>query len=145
MRLLHLGDGGMPLLTEFSGHKIPHPYAILSHTWRLDGAEVTFKDVLEGTAERKAGYDKIRFCGEQAAHDGLQYFWVDTCSIDKSSSAELQEAINSMFHWYRNAAKCYVYLSDVSSPAFDTSTNDKFNQPLPCESAFRQSRWFTRG
>ena len=77
MRLLHLDDRGMPFLTEFSGNKIPHPYAILSHTWRPDGAEVTFKDVLEGTAERKAGYDKIRFCGEQARRDGLQYFWVD--------------------------------------------------------------------
>ena len=142
MRLLRLGDHGMPYLTEFSGNKIPHPYAILSHTWRLDGDEVTFKDVLEGTSKDKAGYDKIRFCAEQAAYDGLQYFWVDTCSIDKSSSAELQEAINSMFHWYRNAAKCYVYLSDVPNPAFDA--NDNFNQ-LPYESAFRQSRWFTRG
>ena len=142
MRLLYLGDHKIPHLAEFSGDEIPYPYAILSHTWRLDGSEVTFKDVVEGTAKSKAGYDKIRFCGEQAAYDGLHYFWVDTSCIDKSSSAELQEAINSMFHWYRNAAKCYVYLSDVSSPAFDT--NDKFNQ-LSYESAFRQSRWFTRG
>jgi Heterokaryon incompatibility protein (HET) len=70
------------------------------------------------------------------------YFWVDTCCIDKSNNNEPSEAINSMFRWYRNAAKCYVYLSDVPRPAFDT--NDKSNQ-LPWESAFWKSRWFTRG
>jgi hypothetical protein len=66
---------------------------------------------------------------------------VDTCCIDKSNNTELSEAINSMFRWYRNAAKCYVYLSDVS-------TND-YNQnnlsPQSWEAAFRESRWFTRG
>jgi hypothetical protein len=73
----------------------------------------------------KAGYRKIQFCGEQARHDGLQYFWVDTCCIDKSSSNELAEAINSMFRWYQRAARCYVYLSDVSTlkrKASDTAT-----------------------
>jgi hypothetical protein len=54
----------------------------------------------------KAGYGKIQFFGEQARRDGLQYFWVDTCCIDKSSSAELTEAINSMFRWYRESTKC---------------------------------------
>src|SRR5436305_20329 len=102
MRFLYLGNHGIPCLTEFSGDKIP-PYAILSHTWRLDGDEVTFKVISEGTATSKAGYTKISFCGEKAASHGLQYFWVDTCCIDKSSSAELQEAINSMFQqrWFR--------------------------------------------
>ncbi|KAH7342992.1 hypothetical protein BKA65DRAFT_526948 [Rhexocercosporidium sp. MPI-PUGE-AT-0058] len=69
-------------------------YAILSHTWGTDTEE-------------------IRFCGEQARLNGLQYFWVDTCCIDKSNNTELAEAINSMFRWYRYAAKCYVYLSDM--------------------------------
>ena len=57
--------------------------------------EVTFKDMTEGNGTSKAGFDKIRFCGEQARCDGWQYFWVDTCCIDKSSSAELSEAIKS--------------------------------------------------
>ena len=131
----------MPCLTEFSGDNIP-PYAILSHTWRLDGDEVTFKDISEGSAKSKAGYTKISFCGDKAASDGLQYFWVDTCCIDKSNNNELSEAINSMFRWYRDAAKCYVYLSDVSRLAL--VANDEFNQ-WPWESAFRKSRWFTRG
>ena len=74
-----------------------------------------FKDLINGTGKSKASYSKIQFCGEQARRDGLQYFWVDTCCIDKSNSTELAEAINSMFRWYRDATRCYVYLSDVSS------------------------------
>lgn len=73
--------------------------------------EFSFKDLTRGTGMDKAGYGKIKFCGEQAKHDNLQYFWVHTCCIDKSDSVELQEAINSMFRWYQNAAKCYVYLA----------------------------------
>jgi hypothetical protein len=141
MHLLYLGIHGIPYLTEFPGGKVP-PYAILSHTWSLDGGEVTFKDISEGTATNKAGYTKISFCGEKAASHGLQYFWVDTCCIDKSSSAELQEAINSMFQWYRNAAKCYVYLSDVWIS--ERKASDQFSE-FTWESAFRASRWFTRG
>ena len=141
MRLLQLSKHGTLGLTEFFDDKIPR-YAILSHTWRTDGQEIIFKDLLEGTGKSKAGYTKIRFCGEQAASDGLQYFWVDTCCIDKSSSAELQEAINSMFRWYRDAARCYVYLSDVSIS--DYNQNSQLSQ-LSWESDFRASRWFTRG
>ncbi|KAI9780438.1 MAG: hypothetical protein M1839_006712 [Geoglossum umbratile] len=142
MRLLECKNAGVFSLTkDLIGNDIPQ-YAILSHTWGADVEEVTFEDLVKGTGESKAGYRKIRFCGGQAAYDGLQYFWVDTCCINKSNNTELSEAINSMFHWYRNAARCYVYLSDVLSPASDS--NDKYNQ-LPWESAFRKSRWFTRG
>jgi hypothetical protein len=72
----------------------------------------------------------------------LEYFWIDTCCINKADFTELSEAINSMFRWYRNAARCYVYLSDVFSPAFDT--NEKPNLQL-WESDFQKSRWFTQG
>ena len=137
MRLLKCNDADGFILTEFSGNSIPS-YAILSHTWRLDGGEVTFKDLVECTSKGKAGYNKIQFCAQQAARDGLQYFWVDTCCIDKSSSAELAEAINSMFHWYRRAAKCYAYLSDVSIPEHN-------GRQFTWERAFRKSGWFTRG
>ena len=109
---------------------------MLSHIWGAE--EVTFEDLRSGSGTRKAGYDKIRFCGEQARRDGLQYFWVDTCCIDKSNNAELSEAINSMFRWYSQSTKCYVYLLDVLGSAI--STDD-----LPWESAFRNSKWFTRG
>jgi hypothetical protein len=138
MRLLHYNNDGEYSLTQFFDD-IPR-YAILSHTWGPE--EVTFKDMKKGNGTTKAGFDKIRFCGEQARHDGLQYFWVDTCCIDKSSSAELAEAINSMFRWYRDAAKCYVFLSDV--PRTDVDITDQSYQQ-PWESAFRTSRWFTRG
>jgi hypothetical protein len=114
MRLLEYNnDSEFSLTEDFVSSKIPE-YAILSHTWGADTEEVTYRDLIDGTGKDKIGYKKIRFCGEQARRDGLQYFWVDTCCIDKSNAVELQEAINSMFRWYRNAAKCYVYLSDVS-------------------------------
>src|SRR5271155_4413044 len=141
MRLLEWKSDGDFSLTKDLIHDIP-PYAILSHTWGADTEEVTFEDLTDGTGKSKAGYNKIRFCGEQARRDDLQYIWVDTCCIDKSSSAELTEAINSMFRWYREAAKCYVYLSDVSIRGYDE--NDHFSR-FTWESAFRKSRWFTRG
>jgi len=142
MRLLEYNSAGQLGLTKiFVGDNIPE-YAILSHTWGADTEEVTYRDLIDGTGKSKAGYGKIRFCGERAKHDGLQYFWVDTCCIDKSNSVELQEAINSMFCWYRNAAKCYVYLSDVSTKKGKES--DRFCE-YTWELAFQGSRWFTRG
>jgi hypothetical protein len=134
MRLLEFEDNGEFSLTEFHGDSIP-TYAALSHTWGPDGDEVTFKELLKGTGKGKIGYKKIIFCGEQARIDGLRYVWVDTCCIDKASSAELTEAVNSMFRWYREATKCYVYLSDVSIHHHNN----------PDQLAFYRSRWFTRG
>jgi hypothetical protein len=66
---------------------------------------------------------------------GLQYIWVDTCCIDKSSSAELLEAINSMFKWYQDAKVYYAYLADISK-----TVEGGFSK-----TAFVRSRWFTRG
>jgi hypothetical protein len=142
MRLLQCNtDGEFSLTKDFVGGEIPK-YAILSHTWGAVTEEVTYRDLIDGTGKNKVGYKKIRFCGEQARDDSLQYFWVDTCCIDKFNIVELQEAINSMFRWYRNATKCYVYLPDVLSPGIDIG--DKSDQ-LPWEMTFRTSRWFTRG
>jgi tetratricopeptide (TPR) repeat protein len=135
MRLLKLDDGEFSLIERERVGEIP-PFAILSHTWGAEGEEVTFKDLTEGTGKNKPGYAKLRFCARQADQDGLKYFWIDACCIDKSSSAELSEAINSMFRWYNKATRCYVYLSDVPNPRDPTST---------VESAFPDSRWFTRG
>lgn len=103
------------------------PYAILSHRWVDD--EPTYQDITNGTGKNKEGYEKLLFCGRQAAKDGLEYFWVDTVCIDKQSSAELTSSLNSMFKWYRDSAKCYVYMSDVVS----------------LEPDFPRSVWFTRG
>jgi hypothetical protein len=132
MRLLELNNNGEVSLTKSLTRDIP-PYAILSHTWGEDDEEVTFQDLTQGVGKGKAGYGKIRFCGNQAARDGLQFFWIDTCCINKSDANELSEALNSMFRWYRDAAQCYAYLSDVSASG------------SAWESAFRKSRWFTRG
>ena len=140
MRLLRLKDDGEFSLAEYVGNNIPQ-YAILSHTWGADHEEVTFKDLTEGICKSKEGYRKLTFCGKQAAKDGLQFFWVDTCCIDKSSSAELTEAINSMFRWYQDAARCYVYLSDVSDN--NSVIDDQFSRRWKPE--FKKSRWFTRG
>ncbi|KAI1353157.1 vegetative incompatibility protein HET-E-1 [Xylaria sp. FL0043] len=118
------------------------PYAILSHTWGHDSQEVTFKDILDGTGQQKEGYRKLQFCCKQAAFDSLDHIWVDTCCIDKTNSVELSEAINSMFQWYANAEKCYVYLADVSK-----SHTEHVEEPLRStwKREFRASRWFTRG
>lgn len=109
MRLLrHASNGGFELVTF---NEAPPPYATLSHTW-TDGQEVSYQELTTGCGKQKPGYAKIRFCGKKAAEDGLQYFWVDTCCIDKSSSAELSESINSMYRWYHKAEVCYAYIDD---------------------------------
>ncbi|KAH7303005.1 hypothetical protein BKA65DRAFT_240068 [Rhexocercosporidium sp. MPI-PUGE-AT-0058] len=139
MRLLQYNNDGDFSLTEFFEGDIPKKYAILSHRWGSE--EVTLADLKNSNCKKMAGYSKIQFCGEQAKRDGLQYFWVDTCCIDKSNSIELAEAINSMFRWYQDATKCYVYLRDVSRPQnhlADGSTEDWV-------STFRNSEWFRRG
>ena len=124
---------------------IPPSYAILSHTWGDE--EVSFQDLQElrrdggesPTARHvvsQMGYRKIERCCQQALREGYDWVWIDTCCIDKTSSSELSEAINSMFRWYKNSAKCYAYLEDVSA------ADGPVDAP---ESSFRQSRWFTRG
>ncbi|CRK22389.1 hypothetical protein BN1723_002829 [Verticillium longisporum] len=120
----------------FSG--IP-PYAILSHTWGTEhGSEVTFKQWLarNATPITSAGLAKILKSCEIAAAEDLQYVWVDTCCIDKSSSAELTEAINSMFMWYHRAQVCCVYLEDLSS--FPAAYEGQID-------TWKRCRWFTRG
>ncbi|KAF1933118.1 uncharacterized protein M421DRAFT_24692, partial [Didymella exigua CBS 183.55] len=139
MRLLYsASDGRLSWTDDLLGDQIP-PYAILSHTW--DGQEVVYKDLQnhkdigDVDARLKGGYQKIFFCAAQAKCDGLDYFWVDTCCIDKSNNTELSKAINSMFRWYQNARRCYVFLSDVENNTLEGDS----------EPAFMQSRWFTRG
>ncbi|EFZ04211.1 heterokaryon incompatibility protein [Metarhizium robertsii] len=141
MRLLQRDEAGNCSLTpDLSSDDVP-PSAILSHTWGPD--EVFFADLAKTPSDwqHKAGYHKIKFCADQVRRHGLQFFWVDTCCIDKSDSIELQTAINSMFRWYRDAKRCYVYLPDVSGPAASGQRKSK----MPWDDAFRQSRWFTRG
>jgi hypothetical protein len=124
MRLIHTTTLEME---EFIGNEIPR-YAILSHTW--DGAEVSFQEYhsRDPAIQQKSGYSKILQTCLLARADEIKYAWIDTCCIDKASSAELSEAINSMFKWYQSSAVCYVYLSDVFVAE---------NMP--------SSRWFTRG
>lgn len=136
MRLLYSSNGQFQLTKELTGDDIPL-YAILSHRWGPDGGEVTYRDIVDRTGQGKAGYDKLRFCAKQAARDGLLYFWVDTCCIDQSINSEVQESINSMFRWYRDACRCYVYLSDVSITVNQSQSS--------WEPIFRTSEWFTRG
>ncbi|KAK4556073.1 hypothetical protein LTR86_006769 [Recurvomyces mirabilis] len=118
-------------------------YAILSHTWEDD--EVTFQDMRStgiSQARTRQGYQKIAATCSKAIEEGLQWAWVDTCCIDKSNSAELSEAINSMFRWYNEAEICYAYLSDVYRKApkqpgciDESSFLDATSKP----------RWFSRG
>ncbi|KAG7063824.1 HET domain-containing protein [Colletotrichum scovillei] len=119
-------------LSEFVEGSVPK-YAILSHTWG-DG-EVLFRD-LEKDPSAKAGWTKIQSACRVARERGFSWIWIDTCCIDKASSSELSEAINSMFRWYQEAGICLAYLSDVvySEPGDDE-----------CKTSLAGSRWFTRG
>lgn len=135
MRLLStgpydLGHEKLELIEKF-GQDIP-AYAILSHTWGQE--EVLFEHVRSGTANNIEAYSKVLSAIRKASDDGFGYIWIDSCCIDKSSSAELSEAINSMYAWYQRAGKCYAILDDVSA-----TDEEGF------ESKFRSSRWFTRG
>ena len=136
-----MGSHGELSLTKDFGDDAPR-YAILSHTWNEDNdEEVTFSDIENKSGMSKAGYRKLQFCGKQAEKDGLEYFWVDTCCINKADHVELSEAITSMFRWYRDAVKCYVYLSDVSACKRDHNGQTE----RTWDSGFRTSRWFKRG
>ena len=141
MHLLSREDSGGLKLTEFVGRQ-PPGYAILSHTWLSDAEEVTYKDIKKDRGKSKKGYWKIEFCLRQAQKDGLDYCWVDTCCIDKTNSTELHEAINSMYKWYRNASKCYVYLADISANA-SSDCEAGTEQKLTVENG-SPSRWFSR-
>jgi hypothetical protein len=111
----------------------PPKYAILSHTWE-EKQEVAFEEMGTSTANNKRGLRKIENFCKQAAIDNYNFVWVDTCCIDKRSSSELSEAINSMYEWYKHADRCYAYLSDV-----------KDRDLTRRESQLRVSHWFTRG
>jgi len=122
-------------LRTFVGENIPK-YAILSHTWGPEVEEVSFQDILTGNLEGLGnGTHKLKGCCLQAKRDGLGYVWIDTCCINKDSSTELGEAINSMFRWYKKAAVCYAFLADVGS-------DDDCREAA---SGFFASRWFRRG
>lgn len=121
-------------LKPFFGQVIPK-YAILSHTW--GSQEISFQDFAKEERRAKSGYIKIQNFIECIKEEdpGLEWAWVDTCCINKESSAELSEAINSMYKWYADAAVCHAYLDDVP-PNLDHYTTD---------ASFESSRWFTRG
>ena len=139
-------------IEEVHGAEKP-PYAILSHTWGEE--ELSLSDMVEIHTQRqsperestrlheltrKRGFDKIIRTCKQAQFDGYSYVWVDTCCIDKSSSSELSEAINSMFAWYREAGVCYAFLEDVEY------VGQRHDGTWGVEQVqFRKSRWFTRG
>ncbi|KAJ5738530.1 hypothetical protein N7493_001685 [Penicillium malachiteum] len=156
MRLIRADN---PQLEEFMDSKIP-AYAILSHVWRP--GEISFQDMQHLSPEERnsllselneeettsgtnytqklqealyQGYSKIKYSCKRALTDGIQYVWVDTCCIDKTSSAELSEAINSMMRWYERSEVCYAYLTDVPPMAHLDSKRSQFSKSV----------WFTCG
>ena len=128
-------------LSEFVGKEIPH-YAILSHTWGKE--EISFEALSNGHCQHLKGYAKIQACSSLAASEGFEWVWIDTCCIDKKSSAELSEAINSMYSWYENAIVCYAYLEDLSLKGSNASIL-RGESISGSRQTFRMSRWFSRG
>ena len=121
---------------EFFEANIPR-YAILSHTWT--DSEVSYKEFRKGPNQESVSYRKIINACDLARDRNLDWIWIDTCCIDKRSSAELAEAINSMFKWYRKSHVCYVYLNDVAYG------RQPWQPPSYMLEEFKQSRWFKRG
>ncbi|KEY68908.1 hypothetical protein S7711_03838 [Stachybotrys chartarum IBT 7711] len=132
MRLINVHTYELSTVTLDVDYGATLTYAILSHTWAEE--ELTLQDFVSDARETKKGFLKVKGCCEQAKKDDIDWVWIDTCCIDKTDSAELSEAINSMYAWYRCSAVCYVYLEDVPprSPHLDVKR-------------FKTARWFTRG
>ncbi|RMZ34758.1 hypothetical protein D0859_01050 [Hortaea werneckii] len=171
MRLLHRDAQGTYYLKEIAD-ALEERYAILSHRWYPDG-DILYADLAnqqQPEIRNKQGWRKLRYAVDQAERDRYRYVWIDTCCIDKTSSTELSEAINSMFFWYQQAQVCYAYLWDISSecpPLSDARTPNaegdvsetpgegQYSQAVDAhpESAvvrqwrvkFTECSWFTRG
>lgn len=149
MRLIQFFDNGDYCLTSRPSEISPEPlddkpfYGILSHRWGPAGDEITFQELMDGKRRSiresdlaRVGFRKLQFCQQRAAKEGLRYFWIDTCCINKQDQSELSYALNSMFHWYKQALRCYVYMSDVAC-----TTGGEAVQNM----TFENSQWFKRG
>jgi hypothetical protein len=145
MRLLHTSS---LTLHEYFDESVP-PYGILSHTW-AENEEVSYQEMLNlsSLVMAKTGYQKIINCAHTIKELGYDYVWIDTCCIDKSSSAELSESINSMYNFYKNSKVCLAYMADVhrdtGQPSLDESAFKSWGLPENYPN-FQSSRWFTRG
>ncbi|KAH8588953.1 heterokaryon incompatibility protein-domain-containing protein [Bisporella sp. PMI_857] len=133
MRLLNTETFEVEEFIDNSGLK----YAILSHTWGKD--EISFQNIqaLKAAEKRTTGFSKIVNASNVAKSHGYSYIWIDTCCIDKHSSAELSEAINSMYRYYKESCVCYVYFADFFG--------DKLGVTKAEKQALRSTRWFSRG
>jgi hypothetical protein len=132
MRLIDVDTLELKLFSDSILESIP--YAILSHTWA--DSELTFDHFKDGFSARNSpGYDKIFAACQKTKANNIKYLWADTCCIDKSSSAELSESINSMFRWYKNSTVCFAFLSDLPTE----------DQSVPLLERLRECKWWTRG
>ncbi|KAI1139256.1 HET-domain-containing protein [Hypoxylon sp. FL0543] len=119
---MHLLDVRTKRLKKYVSEKkgeVAERYGILSHRWLSRKDEILFQDVEfadYALLKRKRGFFKLASCCKQARRDGLKYVWIDSCCINRMDSTEVQESINSMYRWYANADRCYVYLKDTVKP-----------------------------
>ena len=134
-KTMHLLNTWTRKTQEFLPGRIP-PYVILSHRW--EDEEVSYKDLTQPKEDlsKLKGWTKLDSFCSSAEKDGWEWVWMDTCCIDKSSSAELSEAINSMYQWYMEARFCIAYLADISVVKDETGMKRK---------QFHKSEWFERG
>jgi hypothetical protein len=130
MRLLHAKD---LIFKEFVGDSIPG-YAIVSHRWGDD--ELSYQIFLKDKAQYQDGHlpgygwTKIVKACELAQKYDLEWVWVDTVCINKESSAELTEAINSMYQWYQHGSACFIFLPDVHN--LESCTCELSNKKISC-------------
>ncbi len=150
IRLLNAKSMEFKMFGGSSSRKVP-PYAILSHVWcKDDDHEIIYQDMMavrthkrrdvrgfealdltDDAGDVRASHSKIMGHLANAVRCKIEWVWIDSCCINKHNHSELSSAINSMFTWYQNAARCFVYLADVTKSV------------LPSRS--QQIEWFTRG
>ncbi|KAJ1329647.1 HET domain-containing protein [Microdochium nivale] len=129
---MHLINAETRQLEEHIGDNIEQ-YSILSHKWREEEVgHQTFQTPDKGANLR--GFAKIAAACDLSLRHGIKYTWVDTCCIDKTSSAELTKSINSMFKWYENAEVCFAFLDDVKPDPWE-----------PSRTPIENSEWMERG
>ncbi|KAK2742724.1 het and ankyrin domain protein [Colletotrichum kahawae] len=132
-------------------------YAIFSHTWSSPHDDEWLSYTPAGQRSHSTKQDIIRRVCNLALSHNLQYVWIDEACIDKSSSADVSETINSLPKYFQRATICFAFLVDLpcgtAVPCRDTWARCQFwtrawtlqELILPSNLQFYDAQWHLRG